>query len=158
MLFIDERDVLRRDANMKRGKIDQILGKNKRFCIPMAALGEAVHMVRKKHPGKDKYGPILEELNRLLDSGYLEVRFISDPEATFSLAREISTMYQDPRDRISPMDALIVASAATDQDCVSFYTADSQLISNSNLTGLIYQSRSDAGYNQMKIGSVSNLR
>lgn len=158
MLFIDEGDVLRNAANIRRGKIDHILGRNKRFCIPMVALGETIHMVRSKHPGKDNYGPILEELHRLLDSGFLEVRFINDPEATFRMAREISTMYQDSRDRISPMDALIVASAATDQGCVSLYTADSQLISNSNLSGRIYDWRSDAGYNQMNIESVSNLR
>ena len=112
MAFVRKDDVLRDLFGINKGRIDSIL-KNKTFCIPMVSLGEAFHQIRKKDP--KCYSEPLNELNRLLDSGYLVTRYINDSTSTFSLAKEISAEVRDRRDQISPMDALIVSSAATKQ-------------------------------------------
>lgn len=87
MMFADRDDVLRGGCGIGKGRIDSILRRGT-FRTPMVALGESFHMIRQKNPGS--YHEPLNELNRLLDTGFLDVRFIQDPAATFSLARVIS--------------------------------------------------------------------
>ncbi len=154
MAFVRKDDVLRDLFGINKGRIDSIL-KNKTFCIPMVSLGEAFHQIRKKDP--KCYSEPLNELNRLLDSGYLVTRYINDSTSTFSLAKEISAEVRDRRDQISPMDALIVSSAATDQTCSQFYTSDVKLISNSRVSDLITEWREDRHYCKMKILDASSL-
>lgn len=153
-MFVNKNDALRSAIGVGRGSIDSIL-KNKSFCIPMPALGESFHKIREKNP-KDCMD-ILNVLVDLLNSRFLETRFIGDPAATFSLAKTISAATDDERDQISPMDALIAASAATDQTCSSLYTTDSRLISNANVSDDITSWRDSRGFPPLAIRDVSEL-
>ncbi len=154
LMFANKDDVLRKDMDVSKGSIESII-KNGSFCVPMVALGESVHMIREKC--SKECMDVLEELMRLLESGFLETRFISDPTATFTLARTISSDTVDDRDRISPMDALIVASAATDQTCTALYTSDSRLLSDANVSEVISKWRESQDYPYMTIRDVSDL-
>lgn len=154
LMFANRDDALRKAMGLGRGHISSIL-KNARFCVPMAALGESFHMIRIKSP--DDCMTILGELNGLLDDGFLETRFIGDPAATFTLAKTISATTVDDRDQISPMDAFIAASAATDQTCAALYTTDSRLISNTDVSEEISSWRDSQGFPPMVIRDVSEL-
>lgn len=153
-MFANKDDVLRKDMNVGKGPIESII-RGGSFCIPMVALGESIHMIREKC--REGYMDVLEELMGLLDSGFLETRYISDPDATFTLARKISSVTVDDRDRISPMDALIVASAMTDQTCTALYTSDSRLLSDANVSEAIAEWRESQSYPYMTIHDVSDL-
>ncbi len=68
MMFADRDDVLRGGCGIGKGRIDSILRRGT-FRIPMVALGESFHLIRQKNPGS--YHEPLDELNRLLDMGFL---------------------------------------------------------------------------------------
>lgn len=55
------------------------------------------------------------------------------------------------------MDALIVSSAAVDDSCSRFYTTDSRLISNSEVSDIIGEWRDNMGYRPMTIMDVSDI-
>lgn len=154
MMFVRKNDALRKIFDVGRGSADSIF-KKKSFCVPIVSLGEAFHQIRQKDP--NCYDDPIKEMNRLLDKGFLKTRFISNPRSTFSLAREIADFTSDDRDQISAMDALIISSAATDQTCSLFYTTDSKLTSNSNVTDIIDDWRSDHDYDKMSIVDASSL-
>lgn len=154
LMFVNRKDILRRELGVNEGSIKSIL-KGSSFCIPMAALGESIHMIREKNP-KD-YMPVINELMELLDAGFLNTRFMSDSDSTFMLARRISATTFDDRDRISPMDAFITASATTDQTCTALYTSDSKLLSDANVSRVISEWRESQSYPNMIIRDVSEL-
>ena len=98
----------------------------------------------------------LDDLNRLLDKGRIKAEYIKSQEV-FAIAKEISSEKEDVRDQISPMDALIVSSAAVDDSCSRFYTTDSRLISNSEVSDIIGEWRDNMGYRPMTIMDVSDI-
>lgn len=146
-------DSLRKVFGIGKKDADYILRKQ-RFSIPMAALGEAVHQIRQK--SRNDYKEPLDDLNRLLDKGRIKAEYIKSREV-FAIAKEISSEKEDVRDQISPMDALILSSAAVDDSCSRFYTTDSRLISNSEVSDIIREWRDNMGYRPMTIMDVSDI-
>ena len=80
----------------------------------MPAFGEAICKIRDKSKGNAENAML--EMNRLMDVGFLAVRYLSNPYEIYGLARELSRSVNDQRDAVSPMDALILASATVDQE------------------------------------------
>ena len=66
-------------------------------------------------------------------------------------------MIEDERDQISPMDALVVAAAASDKECVALYTTDRQLISDISVSEIVDEWRNERNYPLFKIKHVSNI-
>ena len=156
MLFINPRDMLRRDYDLGTKPAESCVGKNERqFCVPMPALGEAVYKVHEKNG--DDADDILKELNRLMKKEFLRIRFINNPSKTFQIARQLSSEMDDDRDSISPMDALILATAITEQDCVAFYTTDTKLISDTRVRDIISESRNDLGFPEMRVCDIDDV-
>ena len=120
----------------------------------MPAVGEAFCKI------KDKCGEraveVLEEINRLMDK-VITIRYIRDGQATFDIAKKISEYREDDRDRISPMDALIVAAATTDPDCNVFFTTDSTLLSDTKITEIISGYRDAEKYKPLCIRDIAEL-
>lgn len=154
MMSVNKDDELRKKIGVGRGDIDSIL-RNGSFCIPMVALGESLHMIRQKNP-RD-YEESLSELNRLLDKEFFETRFLKNPESTFTIARDLCSFSKDERDSISPMDAIIIASATTDGNCTSLYTSDTRLLSNGVVSEEVDDWRQSHGYGDMSIRNVTEL-
>ena len=156
MLFINQKDMLRRDYNLGTKPAERCVGSNeKQFCVPMPALGEAVYKVHEKFG--DDADDILKELNRLMKKDFLRIRFINNPSKTFQIARQLSSEMDDDRDSISPMDALILATAITEQDCIAFYTTDTKLISDTRVHDIISESRDDLGFQGMRICGIDEV-
>lgn len=156
MLFINQYDMLRLHYNLGRKSAEKCVAKNeKQFCIPMPALGEAVYKVHEKC--KDDADNVLVELNRLMRSGFLRVRFINNPSKTFQIARQLSSEMDDDRDSISPMDALILATAITEQDCIAFYTTDTKLLLDTHVMDIIRNSRDDLGLQPMHVYDMDSI-
>ena len=156
MLFINQRDMLRRVYDLGIKPAESCVGRNeKQFCVPMPALGEAVYKVHEKCG--DDAGDILRELNRLMKDGFLRVRFINNPSKTFQIARQLSSEMDDDRGSISPMDALILATAITEQDCVAFYTTDTRLIADTRVRDIISESREDLEFQEMRVCDIDDV-
>ncbi len=155
MMFIDKKDQLRNEKIGKK-QIDTMLKSSaKHVAVPMPALGEAIHKVREK--AKDRSREVFEELNHLLDNGIIEVRFIKNANDTFHIAQELSKNTTDDRDSISPMDALIAASAATDPQCKLFITNDSRLLLDGNVSETINNWREENGFIGLQIKDDSKI-
>ena len=154
-MFIDKRDQLRNEK-IGRKPIEAMLKSSaKRVAVPMPALGEAIHKVREK--AKDRSREVFEELNRLLDNGIIEVRFVRNANATFHIAQELSKDTMDDRDSISPMDALIAASAATDPQCKLFIPNDSRLLLDGNVSEILNNWRSENRLTGLQINDDSKI-
>lgn len=155
MMFINRNDKLRSIYSINDKKAESCTKTNYReFCIPMPAFGESIYKIREKSP-RD-YNDSFVEMNRLLDKEFLKITYLNSSEA-FSLAKTISSAYDDDRDVISPMDALILASATTDDECDVFYTSDSKLISNSYVSETVEEWRSDHNMRSIKIKELSSI-
>ncbi len=156
MMFANRNDQLRKDYNIGKKPAEGIVYKNQgRYSVPMPAFGEAICKIRDKD--HDRYSDVLIEIDRLIQYGFLEIRYIMNPSETFSIAKRISYEASDDRDQISPMDAFIVATATTDPDCKSFCTTDSRLVSDSNVIETISEWREGHGYPEMNIMGVENI-
>lgn len=127
----------------------------KQFYIPMPALGEVVYKVHEKC-GTDA-DEVLKELNNLMRKDFLKVRFINNPSNTFQIARQLSSEMSDDRDSISPMDALILATAITEQDCTRFYTTDRKLILDTRVGEVISSSRDELGFQPMYVCDMGDI-
>ncbi len=154
MMFINKNDSLRRVYDINRKPADVLFGKHK-FALPMPAMGELICKTRDKHP--DDYKDSLDEMCRLIDRGFLDVRFISNATDVYGMAKDLVREPQDSRDRISPMDALILATAVTDQDCESFYTTDSKLIYDARVHEITNDYRDSLGFKKMRVADISDL-
>ena len=155
MMFVNKKDSLRKAYGIKQKPAESLFGSNMRFALPMPAMGELICKVRDKQP--DDYRDSLNELCRLMDKKFLEVRYIVAPSDVYQLANQIAGKACDPRDRISPMDALIIAIAAMDQDCDTFYTTDSRLITDGGMKELIDDCRIHSDLNQSRIADISDI-
>lgn len=156
LLFINKDDMLRRHYNLGNKQAESCVAKSeKQFCIPMPALGEAVYKVHEKC--RNDADDVLGELNRLIQKDFLTVRFINNPSKTFQIARQLSSEMNDDRDSISPMDALILATAITEQDCVALYTTDTKLILDTRVKDIISDSRDDLGFQPMRVCDIYDI-
>lgn len=150
LLFINRKDMLRPHYNSGNKPAESCVAKaEKQFCIPMPALGEVVYKVYDKC-GADA-DEVLRELNNLIRKDFLKIRFINNPSKTFQIARQLSSEMSDDRDSISPMDALILAAAITEQDCIKFYTTDRKLILDTRVMDVISESRNELGFQPMRV-------
>lgn len=157
MMFVNKTDSLRSTYSIGNKKAEGCVKSGQReFCIPMPALGEAICKIRDKC-GSERTMEALEEMNRLMDEGFLRVRYINDPSATFGLARSIAREVDDDRDAISPMDALILAAAATEQDCSIFYSTDVKLVSDCNVSQIVNDWREGQGLGEIKLLGISSV-
>lgn len=153
-MFVNKRDTLRKAYGIERKNVESLF-RNQRFALPMPAMGELLYKIREKQP--DDYRDSIDNLFKLVDSGFIEVRFISNASKVYDMAKKIVEMKCDSRDRISPMDALIFSTAVADQDCMAFYTADVKLISASQTHGLVDEFREELGYEPMNVADISDI-
>ena len=148
--------MLRPHYNLGNKPAESCVAKNeKQFCIPMPALGEAVYKVHEKCG--DNADEVLEELNRLIRTNFLRVRFINNPSKTFQIAKQLCSEMKDDRDSIYPMDALILATAITEQDCYALYTTDTKLILDTRVQDVISDSRDELGFQPMHVYDIDDI-
>ena len=121
----------------------------------MAAFGEAICKVR--DTCRDDIMQTMTEMNRLMDEGFFNVMYISNPSAVFRIAKDLSAGRKDGRDEISPMDALILASAVCEKDCDTFYTSDIKLLRDTNVQEIVCNERMDLGYEPLNIREVVEI-
>lgn len=155
MMFIDKNDGLRdkleigqKDANaaIRRSHPD--------FGVSMPAFGEAICKIIERNTDS---GPVFAEMTRLIDISFMTPKYISKPSATYGLARTICSDKADGRDSISPMDGLILATAAVDTDCRVFYTRDSRLQVHSDAWDAIDEYRADHDADPLAIRPIDDL-
>ncbi len=127
------------------------------MCIPMFALSEAIHTIKEKR--KEDGLEVVRELYRLIDKGELKVRYFTRDTAlgAFDLAKELISIDGDERDYVSPMDALILATAASDPECSVLYTTDKTLLINAEIYNTIRTWRNDRGYESFRISDISEI-
>ncbi|MBR6204878.1 MAG: hypothetical protein IKQ60_07540 [Candidatus Methanomethylophilaceae archaeon] len=154
ILMIDKDDTHRDDYGCGRKKYEALFPKNTRFSVPEVAMGETVMKIMDKRPGS--FQMAMQEYERLVGLGFLNVSYIRDPSFTFSLSKEISKERADSRDRISAADALILACAAADKDCSVFYTSDSKLLTDSFVSKAVDEWRSSSDYDEMRIMDIAD--
>ena len=156
MMFVNKDDSLRKALDIGTKAAENCVRKNIRsLCVPMPAFGEAICKIRDKTKEKAKDG--LLEMNRLMDSGFLSVRYLGNSYQVYGLARELSKDVNDPRDAVSPMDALIIASATADQDCRTFYTTDVKLFTECRVSDTVSEWRENMGFEPMAISQLSRI-
>lgn len=156
MLFVNKDDELRNNYGIgKKAASVAVCRNHHQLCVAMPALGEVFHMIRQKC-GSNYMGP-LKELNALLDSRFLETRYITNPGSVYSLAGRLVRETRDSRDSISAMDALVVATAATDPECTRLYTSDVALVSVSSVSDEVEGWREDQGYKKLAIRELSDI-
>ena len=156
MMFVNRDDSLRKDFDIGSKYAENCVRKNIRsLCVPMPAFGEAICKIRDK--SKENAEDSMLEMNRLMDAGFLTVRYLSNPYEIYGLARELSKGVNDPRDAVSPMDALIIASATVDQDCRSFYTTDAKLFTECRVKDTVSEWRENLGFDTMAILQLSKI-
>ena len=144
---------MRKQHSIRTNKIESYLGRNHGIIgIPMAAFGEAICKVRDKR--KDGSLEVFSELIRLLDAGVITPFYIKDGYNTYDVARKVAEPGWDARDNISPMDALIVASAIAEPSCTLLVTSDQTLTFNSKVSRIAREYREQRGYSPFKIKDV----
>lgn len=153
-MFVNKNDSLRKVYDISKKPADVLFGKHK-FALPMPAMGELICKTREKQP--DHYRDSLDEMCRLIDNEFLNARFLSNATDVYGMAKDLVREPRDSRDRISPMDALILATAVTDQDCESFYTTDSKLIYDARVHEIINEYRDSLGFKKMHVADISDL-
>ena len=154
-MFVDRKDSLRRDYNIRDNGIEVSLKKQRpQLALPMPAFGEVLCKVRDKC--KDDFETVLDEMNRLIDNGTVIPCYLKNAVDTFRIAKDLSAVMDDDRDQISPMDALIVASAVTNPNCTILYTTDSQLLSIS-LPDSAVDWRADNGCKSLAVRSILDI-
>ena len=155
-MFADSRDALRSRYGIRAGNIESSLRRNhERFMIPVAALGEVISKIRDKK--RDRAPEALTEIIRLLDADVVAPLYIRNGYDTYNLAKEMSSSVRDGRDYISPMDALIIASAVTEPVCSAFVTSDKTLASDSKVFLIANEYREQYGYNQFKVKDIDEI-
>lgn len=155
MLLLNPDDHLRRQFDLGNKPAENIVKKNNNFVIPIPALGEAVHKIREKRP--KSFQDDMSELDRLIRIGFLTINFIQNPTDTYCWAKKLSSMEDDDRNIISPMDALITATAITDPNSSTLYTMDNILLTNYNITDKINDWREERNMGSLSIQSFISI-
>lgn len=155
MMFIDTKDPLRPEGT-KWKKIENVLKKNvKQIAVPMPAFGEAFCKIRDK--AEDRIHDVREELDRLINANYIKIRYLRNGTDLFNIAAKLSKKNNDDRNNVSPMDALILASALTEPECTTFVTTDTTLLMNSDILELVEEWRSNNNMHELKIVDVNAI-
>lgn len=156
-MFIDRKDSARKDNGIRGNDIEKSLKNHNQLALPMSAFGETICKVMDKC-GEDSESVLLE-MHRLMKKNvvipcYIKSEYASD---VFTIAKNLSIIKCDDRDRISPMDALIAASATVDQRCTTFYTMDSTLLSVSEASEIIDGYRDEKDYSHLDICHIDTI-
>ena len=155
MMFIDTKDPLRPEGTRWK-KIENVLKKNvKQIAVPMPAFGEAFCKIRDKAEGR--IHDVREELDRLINANYIKIRYLRNGTDLFNIAAKLSKKNNDDRNNVSPMDALILASALTEPECTTFVTTDTTLLMNSDILELVEEWRSNNNMHELKIVDVNAI-
>ena len=156
LMFSNHRDPLRKYYKIRGNKAEGSLIRNHpELKIPMPALGEVLCIIRDKC--SDRSEDVIKEMNRLLDTGIVGTAYIHNANDLFSFANSITKETNDDRDQISPMDALIVATATTNPECSTLYTTDSVLLTNAGISDMIYDWRNNKNYDSLRIRDISEI-
>ena len=156
MMFADSKDSLRKDYNLRGSKIDAMLKRHDQLALPMPAFGETICKIRDKTGSN--FQTVVSEIDRLIETNVVKTVYLQKASETYAIAKDLSVSMDDDRDQISPMDALIVASATTDPCCNIFYTTDSRLISDARVSEIIDEWREDRdGYERLSIRGISSI-
>ena len=155
MMLIDKKDQLRTAMGISSGKPAEAIVKRNhpQFCIPMPAIGESVLKLRQKN--HDNFIELMREFDRLLNSGFFVEKYLS--EEAFSLASILSKVFTDDRDRMTPMDSLILACAVVDQECDAFYTKDSTLLASPDVSSIASDYRTNHNMSDLRIDDFENI-
>lgn len=155
-MFAYRKDRRRIENHLGSKPAEGCVARNERHLhFPMAAFGEAICKVR--DTCRDDIMQTMTEMNRLMDEGFFNVMYISNPSAVFRIAKDLSAGRKDGRDEISPMDALILASAVCEKDCDTFYTSDIKLLRDTNVQEIVCNERMDLGYEPLNIREVVEI-
>ncbi len=156
-MFIDRKDSARKDMGVRGNDIEKSLKKHNQLAIPMPAFGETICKVMDKCG--DDSEEVLSEMHRLIKRGVVIPCYIKPEDASdvFTIAKKLSTIICDDRDKISPMDALIAASATADTRCSTFYTMDSTLLSVSEASEIIDKYRDEKEHSRLEICHIDAI-
>lgn len=155
MTFIDRKDGYSKKTGMGSKAAESMLKRSHPiFGVPMPAFGEAICKTREKGRGSEE---MFCEMSRLMDMGFIVPMYIRNPEDTYGLARTMCTSRDDDRALISSMDGLILATAAANPECTSFYTTDSKLLKDPELHSLLGDYRVSIGAEPIYLGSIVDL-
>ena len=121
----------------------------------MPAFGEAFCKIRDK--AEDRIHDVREELDRLINANYIKIRYLRNGTDLFNIAAKLSKKNNDDRNNVSPMDALILASALTEPECTTFVTTDTTLLMNSDILELVEEWRSNNNMHELKIVDVNAI-
>ncbi len=156
MMFADSKDSLRKDYNLSGRRIDTMLKRHDQLALPMPAFGETICKIRDKTGSN--FQTVVSEIDRLIETNVVKTVYMQNASETYAIAKDLSVSMDDDRDQISPMDALIVASATTDLRCNIFYTTDSRLISDARVSEIVDEWReSREGYCRLSIRGISSI-
>ena len=152
MAFIWSKDRLRIQNSLGSRKAESLVPRNHpEFRVPMPAVGEAVCKIMDKN-NDEHTQEIFQELERLIRNGFIKISYLKQDASAFVLTSRIMSMKpKDERDSVSAMDALIVASSATDPDCEIIYTEDNGVAFNWELLQMLNDWRSQKGYPEVSI-------
>lgn len=107
MMLIDRTDGLRTSLGAGHGSAEAVIRRNHPILgVAMPALGEAVCKAHEKGEASES---LFVELSRIMDNSFIVPKYISDPESVFGLAKALCSKKKDDRERISPMDGLILS-------------------------------------------------
>lgn len=154
MLLLNKDDMLRHQLGLKSKPAEALVKKGSRFVIPMPAAGEALIKIREKH--RDSFKEIMAEFDRLLDNEFFTISYVKDA-TTYEWARRLCSEKKDSRDWISPMDALITASAIVDEKCATLYTTDTTLLMDLDVLDDVNEWRLQRNIPKLKIRSVYDV-
>ncbi len=155
MLFIDTKDPLRPEGTRWK-KIEKVLKKNvKQIAVPMPAFGEAFCKIRDK--AGERISEVREEMDRLIKDHYIEIRYLKEGSDLFGIAASLSKKDNDDRNNVSPMDALILASALVDKECTTFITTDTTLLMNSEILEIANNWRNENNLPDIKIADLNTI-
>ena len=153
MMFVNKTDRLRNELGIGQKSADKCVKRGVgNFCVPMPAFGEAICKIHDK--AKDRTADVMNEMIHLMDTGFITVRYLNNPSDVYGLAKTLSKDVDDKRDAISPMDALIVAAAAVEQDCRVFYTADVKLQTEFAVSDAVSEWREHHDFDPMVIKPI----
>lgn len=154
-MFIDRNDDLRDTLDIGQKDANAAVKRSHpEFGVSMPAFGEAICKILERSTDSK---PVFEEMTRLMDISFMTPKYISEPSVTYGLAKTICSEKTDGRDSISPMDGLILATAAVDTDCRIFYTCDSKLQVHSDAWDAIDEYRTDRDADPLVIRPIDDI-
>lgn len=157
MMMVNKDDPIRTRHGCGRKSAESMVIRNHpMFRLPVPAVGETVCKLYDKIDD-DGFRASLQELKRLIDRGFFDKAYLRPNQDLFYLAREFSKAKPDDRETISMMDALIMATACVDPDCVTVYTSDFRLGTSKDLRDAISEYRKEHGLGNLSVHTLDAI-